>query len=113
MKKLYLLKIDMRKLAVAQIVLGLLVIGSFFAFGDWISNGYHVYEGTIPGSDINVRMHLNPGRATILEIWQFIYLALGLLVVGCGIAQFVKARRPMDTKEDKLESDGESDKVKV
>ena len=113
MKKLYLLKIDMRKLAVAQIVLGLLVIGSFFAFGDWISNGYHVYEGTIPGSDINVRMHLNPGRATILEIWQFIYLALGLLVVGCGIAQFVKARRPKTANDDELESDGESSKVKV
>lgn len=87
------MEINLRRLAIAQIVLGVLVVGSFFAFVNWVAHGYYVYQGMVPGSDIIVRMHVNPGQATIFETWQLVYLALGLVVIICGIAQLVKARR--------------------
>lgn len=84
-----------KKLAIAQIVLGLLVVGSFFAFINWVFDGYYVYEGTIPDSDVGVRVLLNPNPAipNLVKIWQFVYLGLGVVVIGCGIAQFIKLIR--------------------
>jgi hypothetical protein len=93
LKNINLFRISSTKLAIAQVVLGLLIIGSFFAFVNWVSNGYNVYEGTIAGSDIIVRVFLNPGRVPLYQVWSLIYLGLGVVVTGCGIAQLIKSRR--------------------
>jgi hypothetical protein len=89
-----LLGISLRKLAIVQIILGLLVIGSFFAFNSWIYDGYYTYEGTIPGSDITVRMLQKPHPFIPgnIEVWQFVLLGLGVIVVVLGIIQFIKSR---------------------
>ena len=82
----------MKKLAIAQIVLGVLVVGSLIFWVSWVSAGYLYAEGTVPGTDIHVGVFGNPGRAILRETWQYIYFTLGLSVLGCGIAQFVKAK---------------------
>ena len=88
------LRINLRKLAIVQIVLGLLVIGSYFAFNGWIYDGYYTYEGIIPGSDITVRMSQNPQpfMSGTVEVWQFVLLGLGVIVAVFGIIQFIKSR---------------------
>lgn len=84
----------MKKLAIAQIVLGMLVVGSLIFWAGWVSNGYLYGEGTVPGTDTHVMgVFGNPGRVPLLEIWPLIYLSLGLVVLGCGIAQYLTARR--------------------
>ena len=83
----------MKKLAIAQIVLGILVVGSLFAWMVWLSTGYHQYEGIVPGSDTVIRILglLKPNP--LMDAWMVVYLVLGLAVLGCGIAQFVRAKR--------------------
>ena len=86
-------EINLRNLAVIQVFLGLLVVVSFFAFSGWLAGGYYVYEGTIPGTDTIVRTNINPEQVPLIDIWYFVFLALGSLVVIGGIWQFVKAWR--------------------
>ena len=103
----------MTKLAIAQIVLGVLIVGSIFAWMVWISPDYHIREGIIPGSDTVIRsiglIKPNP----LLGAWAVVYLILGLSVFGCGIAQYFKARQQTISKGDKLESGDENRVVKV
>ena len=83
----------MKRIAIAQVVLGVLIIGSFFAFMQGVYRGYNTLEGTFPGTDNVVRVLMNPGQATLIGAWQFVYLAVGLVVTGCGIALFIKTQR--------------------
>lgn len=79
----------MRKLAVVQIILGLLIIGSLIYWEGWLSNGYHNLEGTAPDGMVIIvspMLRLNPG----LIVWELLYPALGLTVLGCGIARYFK-----------------------
>ncbi len=94
----------MKKLAIAQIVLGIFVVGSLFAWMVWLSNGYHQYEGIVPGSDTVIRIFglLKPNP--LMDVWMVAYLVLGLAVLGCGIAQFVKAKRQVTDIADEPES---------
>ena len=83
----------MKKLAINQIVLGILIIGSFFVFLVFVTPGYYNQEiidteGNIIGNVLGLHK-LN----MLLIIWTFIYPALGLAVLGCGIAQLIQARR--------------------
>jgi len=104
----------MKKLAIAQIVLGVLVVGSLLFWAGWVSTGYLYAEGTVPGTDIHVGVFGNPGRATLFfETWPLLYFALGLSVLGCGIAQYVKAKRHAAGKRDKLQSSIENRAVKA
>jgi hypothetical protein len=76
----------MRKLAVVQIILGILVVLSMVYWGSWLSNGYHVREGLAPdGTTIFQPSLQKPNRA--LDIWATLYPALGLAILGCGTAQ--------------------------
>ena len=103
----------MTKLAITQVILGVLVVGSIFAWMVWISTGYHIREGIIPGSDTVIRsiglIKPNP----LLGVWAVVYLILGLSVFGCGIAQYFKARQQTTHKEDALKSGDESKVVRV
>ena len=84
----------MKKLALTQIVPGALVVGSLVYWMGWLSTGYLYAEGTVPGTDIHVGVHSQPGRATLFfETWPFIYFSLGIVVFGFGIAQYLNARR--------------------
>ena len=103
----------MKKLAIAQIVMGILVVGSLIFWVGWVSTGYLYAEGMVSGSDFTVGVFMNPGRATLLETWPLVYFALGLVVIGCGIAQFIKARYKTTGRWDKLESGDENRVVKV
>lgn len=96
------------KLAIAQMVLGVFILGSLFGFVAWVEpRFYHVQirptptaEPTEPGepadeptegSEVVTHIFFNPGRNIPMRSWQGIYLVLGLAVLGCGIAQFIKA----------------------
>jgi len=58
----------------------------------WIEPGF--YHFRIPGEGGTVReVFANPGRNIPMRAFEATYLVLGLSVLGCGIAQFVKARR--------------------
>ena len=84
----------MKKLAIAQIVMGILVVSSLIFWAGWVSTGYLYAEGIVPGTDTHViGVFGNPGRVPLLEIWPLIYLSLGLVVLGFGIAQYLNARR--------------------
>jgi hypothetical protein len=77
----------MKKLAIAQIILGLLIIGSLIYWGDCLVSGYHIREGIAPdGTIIRSSPLLKPNPA--LDIWSILYPTLGLAVLGCGIAQY-------------------------
>ena len=93
----------MKKLAIAQIILGVLVVGSVIYWMGWLSTGYLYAEGAVPGTDILWGVHSNPGRATLFfETWPFIYFSLGVVVFGFGIAQYLNARRQAVVWEGKL-----------
>jgi len=84
----------MKRLAIAQIVLGMLVVGSLIFWAGWVSTGYLYAEGTLPGTDTHViGVFGNPGRVPLLEIWLLVYLFLGIVVFGFGIAQYLNTRR--------------------
>jgi len=103
----------MTKLAIAQIILGVLIVGALFAWMVWVSPGYQIREGIIPGSDTVIRSMGLIKPNPLLDVWAVVYLVLGLSVLGCGIAQFVKARRQANSKRGKLESGDENSVVKV
>jgi len=66
------------KLAIAQIVLGALIIADFFSFG--VLSG--IEAGAFP-----------PGWWKVFYFHNFLgFFLLGLAVLGCGIAQFLKAK---------------------
>jgi len=82
------------KLAIAQMVLGALIITSIFLLVVYITPGYF-YEVMID-SDGNVigRVFGLHKVMVLLDIWSFIYsVVLGLAVFACGVAQYVQARR--------------------
>ncbi|MFC1918739.1 hypothetical protein ACFLUN_00850 [Chloroflexota bacterium] len=83
----------MKRLAIVQIILGALIISSLVAFVIWIEPSfYHVEffneEGIRTGG-----VFFNPGRNIRMRAFETVYLVLGLSVLGCGIAQFVKSKR--------------------
>jgi len=81
------------KLAIAQMVLGVLILGSLCGFIAWLEPGfYHIVVPPREGSDVVTRIFLNPGWNIPMRTWQAVYLVLGLSVLGCGIAQYLKAR---------------------
>ena len=91
----------MKKLAIAQIVLGILVVGSLIFWAGWVSTGYLYAEGTVPGTDTHVIVFGNPGHVPLLEAWPFIYFSLGILVFGCGIAKQPPTHRFFEVYEPK------------
>jgi len=101
-----------KKLAIAQIILGILVVSSLIYWVIWVSTGYLIHEGT--GDDGTIRRILGLTKQNPLApSWMVVYFVLGLSVIGCGIAQFVKARHKTTGKGDRLESGGENRVVKV
>jgi hypothetical protein len=78
-----------KKLAIVQIILGVLVVGSLIYWGDWISSGYHIWEAILPDG-YTVRESGFPAPNPALYIWSILYPALGLAVLGCGIAQYFR-----------------------
>jgi len=80
------------KLAITQMTLGLLIIGSLFAFAVWIEPGFYHVEILNEAGIVTGGAFFNPGRNIPMRTWQAIYLVLGLSVLGCGIAQYLKAR---------------------
>ena len=66
------------KLAIAQIVLGALVVADFFSFG--------VFSGLEAGG-------FPPGWWRVFYFHNFLgFFLLGIAVFGCGIAQLLKTR---------------------
>lgn len=78
-------------MAIAQIVLGALIVGSLVWFIGWVEYDYGSYTKLIRG--IEVEFHALPGWIMQLISWKVTSFLLGLSVLGCSIAQFVKARR--------------------
>jgi len=101
-----------KKLAIAQIVLGILVVGSLIYWGEWVITGYPIHEGILPDSTIRRILGLTK-QNPLAPAWMVVYFVLGLSVFGCGIAQYVKARHKTTGKGDKLESGDENRVVKV
>ena len=81
------------KLAIAQIVLGVLSVGALLGFSVWVEPGfYHVQLPAIEGSNVVTEVFSNPGRNIPMISWKGVSLVIGLSVLGFGIAQFVKAK---------------------
>jgi hypothetical protein len=84
----------MKKLAVAQVVFGILVVGSLLYWGSWLSDGYLYADGAISGTDTNyIGVFGNPGRVPLIDVWSVIYFSLGIAVLCCGIAHYFTAGR--------------------
>ena len=81
------------KLAIAQIVLGVFILASLFGFAAWVEPSFtHIRIPSAEGGDVITKIFLNPGRNIPMRSWMVVYLVLGLSVLGCGIAQFVKVK---------------------
>ena len=78
------------RLAIAQIVLGVLIVGSLVWFIGWVEWEYGSY--TKLDKDVEVVIHPLPGWIIRMISWKVASFLLGLSVLGCGIAQFIKAR---------------------
>jgi len=79
------------KLAITQIVLGALIISSLVWFIGWVEPDYSSFTKLIEG--VEVEFHPLSGWIIRMISWKAASFILGLSVLGCGIAQFVKARR--------------------
>jgi predicted phage tail protein len=103
----------MKKLAIAQIVLGILVIGSLIYWVSWVSTGYHIHEGIFPSDNSTIRIMglLKPNP--LMDAWTIVYFMLGLSVLGCGITQYFKARRQARSIRDEPESGDDDGMVEV
>ncbi len=99
------------KLAITQIVLGALIVGSLVWFIGWVEWDYGSF--TILREGIEVEMLPLPGWIVRMISWKVFSFVLSLSVLGCGIAQYFKARQQTTYKEDALESGDESKAVKV
>ena len=80
------------KLAIAQIVSGLLITVFSFISTRW---GFPT-EFTLPPDESGLihSVLVNPGPVQVLaQISAFVALALGLVVLSVGIVQFIRARR--------------------
>ncbi len=82
----------MKTLAIVQIILGALVVGSLLVFVIWIEPGFYHIRLPVDDSGLVKEVFLNPGRNIPMRTWETVSFLLGLAVLGCGIAQFVKAR---------------------
>ncbi len=102
----------MKKLAIAQIVLGILAVGSLVAWNVWVSPGYHIREGILPDGNTIRSMGLLKANP-LMGAWTVVYLVLGLSVFGCGLAQLVKATHKPASKAAELESGDENRAVMV
>ena len=83
----------MMKLAIAQMVFGALVaLSSCFIIVGWLTTEFAL---PVPeGSGYHVQLLVKAGPVQIIaHLSVFLVLVLGLLVFGCGIAQFLKARK--------------------
>lgn len=89
----------MKKLAVAQVLLGVTVIAYLLSWASWISPGYHIHEGLIPGTDMILHCMALLKPAPLLPAWSLVFLTLGLAVTGCGMLQYFEARRQAKGKE--------------
>lgn len=88
-----------KKLAIAQVILGVSVIGYLLSWVNWISPGYHIHEGLIPGTDMILHCMGFLMPKPLLTAWVFVFLALGLAVTGCGMLQYFETRRQAKDKE--------------
>ena len=79
------------RLAITQITLGVLIIGSLVWFIGWVEPDYGSF--TILREGIEVEMLPLPGWIVRMISWKAASFVLGLSVLGCGIAQFLKVKR--------------------
>ena len=84
------------KLAITQVILGILIVGSLVWFIGWVEPDYGSHTRLIGGAE--VEFHPLPGWIVRLISWKAVSFVLGLSVLGCGIAQFVKARGLKEVK---------------
>ena len=81
------------RLAIAQIVLGILIFTSLFLFMEYVIPGYY-YEVMIDSNGNVIGRVFGLHKPNVpLNVWLFTYPALGLAVFGCGVAQYLQARR--------------------
>ena len=78
------------KLAIAQMVLGVFIVGNYAA---WVCH----YPWSLP---LAYRLFPYAIDSSISPFSLSLSLVLGLAVLGCGIAQFIKARRVESEKAD-------------
>ena len=78
------------KLAITQIVLGVLIVGSLVWFIGWVEWDYGSFTKLI--EDVEVEFHPLPGWIVRLISWKTASFVLGLSVFGLGIVQLAKAR---------------------
>ncbi len=78
------------KLAITQIALGALIVGSLVWFIGWGELDYGSYTKLY--KDVEVVIHPLPGWLIRLISWKAVSFVLGLSVLGCGIPQFLKTK---------------------
>jgi len=75
------------KLAIVQLVQGVLTVASAVLFSAGVMPGYWCASGVVgPDRSIIVNVFGNPGRNTVMETWLWCYLALALAILVVGIA---------------------------
>ena len=79
--------------AVALMILGALLIGSFFVFVAQVQMGYHEEEMIDPDGNVIGKVLGLTAPNPVLDAWLVAYGGLGWATFGCGVAQYVQSRR--------------------
>ena len=88
-------------LTITQIILGVLIITSLVVFTVWAERDWQPIRIIVDSKEIfpeAVMIRYDPKWIILLKVWKTVSFILGLAVLGCGIAQFVKARRILSEK---------------
>ena len=79
------------KLAITQVVLGIIIIGLLVWFVGWVEPDYGSVTRLIDG--IEVELNPTSGWTILLITWKASSFVLGLAVLSCGILQYSRVRR--------------------
>ncbi len=80
-------------LTIIQVTLGVLIIASLMALIIWAEPHFEPYTRFIQNGTLEVIVQKDPNWKILQMSWKVVNFLLGLSVLGCGIAQSLKARK--------------------
>jgi hypothetical protein len=78
------------KLAITQIILGVLIIGSLVWFVGWVEPDSGSFVKLVEGYEVEL-LPL-PGWITQVIFWKAVSFVIGVAILGCGITQCLRAK---------------------
>lgn len=82
-----------RRIAFSLAILSLFILGSIYFYATVVSGGYDKAEGFDPSRNLNVIEFGLHAPNILLTTWNWLYVALGLVIFGSSLVQLILAVR--------------------